>query len=194
MRVQFFPEIGVEAVTPAGGELYSFVRVYTIDGAMLDEDSGPGGAFRGPSVPKGTQLVPVTTKAAYKACVPAAGTFQPEGTCFLDDDGDGKFDRQAHDEITRASRLKAPVRYSRVPVSVETEDTFKRVFLFQGATSDSLRFSYREFTGGLARPAFTEELTIPRSDFPFSIRLKDLQLEVLGVDGMGMRYRLVKAD
>jgi hypothetical protein len=66
--------------------------------------------------------------------------------------------------------------------------------LFQGATSDSLRFSYREFSNDMARPAFTEDLSIPREPFPSMIMVKNLQLEVLAVSGMGMRYRVVKAN
>ncbi len=193
LSLQRFPEIGVESITPAGGDLYSYVRVYTVDGARLNGDSGPGSYLRGRAVPAGTQLVSVSSKAAFKACVPVEGTFEPNGPCFLDDDGDGKFDRQSTNDYNVAQRLKMTVPYSREPISIYREDSFKRVFLFQGATQDSLRFSYREFTGGLARPAFTEELVIPRSEFPFSIRLKELELEVLGVDGMGMRYRVVRA-
>jgi hypothetical protein len=194
LRLQFFPEIGAEAVTPAGGELYSFVRIRTIDGARLEEDSGPGSLWRGPSISKGTELIPVSTKVAFKACVPIKGTFQASGPCFLDDDGDGKFDRQAIDETTRAGRLKAPILYSRVPVSLFSEDSFKRVFLFQGANSDSLRFSYREFSDSLARAAFTEDISIPREPTPFMMAIKDLQIEVLGVDAMGLRYRILKAN
>ncbi|MGD9472067.1 MAG: hypothetical protein AB7V38_07900 [Novosphingobium sp.] len=44
----------------------------------------------------------------------------------------------------------------------------------------------------MARPAFTEELTIPREPFPAMIMLKNLQIEVLGVSGMGLQYRLIK--
>lgn len=110
----------------------------------------------------------------------------------MDDDGDGLFDRQATDDYNLAAKLKAPVPYSKIPISVSREDSFKRVILFQGATADSLRFSYREFSNDMARPAFTEELVIPREPFPAMIMIKNLQLEVLGVSGMGMRYRVIK--
>lgn len=185
------PEIGSESVASVGSELFSISRVYTIDGAKLEGDTGPGSYLRGRAVSTGTELVPVQTKAAYKACVPEEGTFDPDGPCFLDDDGDGKFDRQSTNDYNVAQRLRTPVPYSRLPISIYREDSFKRVFLFTGATVDSLRFSYREFSGGLARPAFTEELTIPRTELPFMVQLKDIQFEVLGVDGMGLRYRLV---
>lgn len=194
MRIESSPKIGAEAVVPAGEAIYSYARVYTIDGAQLKAGSGPGSYLRGRSVAAGTELVPVPTKSAYKACVPAPGTLDPDGPCFMDDDGDGQFDRQATNGYNMAQRLKEPVPYSRVPISLTREDSFKRLILFQGATSDSLRFSYREFDNDLARPAFTEDLTIPREQFPAMIRIKNLQIEVLGVTGMGLRYRVVRVD
>ncbi|MEH6789950.1 hypothetical protein [Parasphingorhabdus sp.] len=194
LTLKHSPELGVETVVPAGGEVYSFTRVYTLDGARLEADSGPGSYLRGRSISVGTELVSVGTKAAFKACVPIKGTFEPDGPCFLDDDGDGRFDRQATNDYNLAQRLKIPVPYSRLPISVYREDSLRRVFLFQGATQDSLRFSYREFSAGLARPAFTEELTIQLAEFPLMIQLKDIQLMVLRVDGMGMRYKVVRAN
>ncbi len=190
--LQRSPELGVETTVPAGGIVYSFMRVYTIDGARLNASSGPGSYIRGRTVEANTDLVPVKTKSFFKACVPAPGTFEPEGPCFMDDDGDGRFDRQATNDYNIAAKLKVPVPYVKVPISVTREDSFKRVILFQGSTSDSLRFSYREFSNDMARPAFTEELTVPREPFPSMIMIKDLQLEVLGVSGMGMRYRVIR--
>lgn len=193
MKVVSFPEIGVEAEVPAGGELYTFGRIYTIDGARLSAETRAGNWVSRPLLPAGTELVPVSTKVKFKACVPFPDTFEPKGPCLLDDDGDGIFDRQAGDDYETATRLKAPVPYTKAEISLARVDSFKRVFLFQGATSDSLRFSYREFQDNLARPAFTEDLTIPREQFPAVVMLKDLRLEVLGVSGMGLRYRVVDA-
>lgn len=82
--------------------------------------------------------------------------------------------------------------YIRLPISVTRDDSFKRVILFQGAAPDSIRFSYREFSKDIARPALTEELTVLREPFSLLLLVKNLQLEVLGVSGMGMRYRVIK--
>lgn len=194
VKIVSFPEIGTETSIPAGGEIYSFTRVYTLPGAQLDADAKAGSWLLEEKIAAGTQLIPVTTKAKFKACVPEAGTLIAKGPCFLDDDGDGKFDRQAADEIEMARKIKPPAPYTMTPVSVARDDNFKRAILFQGATADSLRFSYREFKNDMARPAFTEELTIPREPFPTMILLKDLQIEVLGVSGMGLRYRVIKAS
>lgn len=189
-----FPEVGVPNTIPAGGTIYSYVKMYAIPGARLDADTKAGDWLVERPVPAGTELVPVNTRAAFKACAPYPGSLEANGPCFLDDDGNGTFDRQARDNITIERKLKPPVPYSLVDVSVLRSDAFKRVILFQGANSDSLRFSYREFNDDMARPAFTEELTIPREPFPAMIMLKNLQIEVLGVSGMGLQYRLIKVD
>lgn len=193
MQIVSSPEMGVEAEVPAGGELYTYSRSYSIDGVKLDADTKAGDWLAEKEVPAGTKLVRVSSKAKFKGCVPLEDSFEGGGPCFLDDDGDGMFDRHARDGYTMARKLKEPVHYSPTEISLSRVDSFKRVFLFQGATSDSLRFSYREFQDSLARPAFTEDLTIPREQFPSVVMLKDLRIEVLGVSGMGLRYRVVDA-
>lgn len=194
MKIVSAPAIGEESTVGAGGDVYSFMRIYTIDGARIDVDTKAGDWLAEQAVPAGTMLVPVETTKKYKGCVPFSGTFEPSGPCFIDDDGDGRFDRHSRDQVVIFRKLKQPVPYTIVPVSIARADSFKRTILYQGATADSVRFSYREFKDDMARPAFTEELTIPREAFPTMARVKNLQIELLGVSGMGLRYRIVKAD
>lgn len=188
------PEIGKENTVPAGEELYSFNRLYTVEGYQLDASTKAGNWLLETPVEAGTRLIPVSTTKAAKACVPQLGTFTPVGPCFIDDNGDGLFDRHSADEVTMFRKLKPPVPYSRTSLIVTREDNFKKIFLFQGATVDTLRFSYREFRNDLARPAFTEELSILREPFPAMIMLKNLQIEILNVSGMGLSYRVIKVN
>lgn len=185
------PSVGEEATVAAGGELYSRARLFSIDGARLSANADWGSGIFKSVIPAGTELVSVQTKVKFKACAPIAGTFSPSSPCFLDDDGDGIFDRIAYDASTSAGKLKTPTPYERQPVYLVRQDSFKRVILYQGATADSIRFSYREFKDDLARPAFTEELVIPREPFPQRIAVKNLQVDVLAISGLGMRYRVV---
>jgi hypothetical protein len=188
------PEIGTSNTAVAGSPLYSFYRVYTTSGAKLGADTKAGNWLLEEKVPAGTELIPVKTSKAFKACVPIANTLSPDGPCFIDDDGDGLFDRQGPDEVAPFRKLKKPTPYSLTSVSVMRSDTLKTVVLYQGADASSLRFSYREFTNGIARAAFTEELSVPRESLPAMIMVKNLQIEVLGVDGMGLRYKVVKVN
>lgn len=93
-----------------------------------------------------------------------------------------------------AMKIKIPAPYSAATIFAVRTDAFKEVILYQGATADSVRFSYRQFKDDLARPAFTEELTIPREPFPAMMMVKNLQIEVMAVTGMGLRYRIVKVN
>ena len=193
-RLVTFPAVGVEATTPTGGELFTYGRLLTVKGAKLGDEVKAGNWLLEAVYTAGTDLIPVDTKASFKACIPYAGTLRASGPCFLDDDGDGRFDRHAGDEITRARKLRTPVPYTKAEVSVIQQDTLSFKILFQGGGSDNIRFSYREFSDDIARPAFTEELTIPREPFPQMIVLKKVQLEIIGLNGMGLRYRIVKLD
>ena len=188
------PEVGVETLISAGGDIYSYVRVYTINGARIETDTKAGDWLLEDKLPKGTVLVPVATSKKFKGCIPYPNTFDAKGPCLIDDDGDGTLDRHSRDEITLFRKVKEPVPYTLVPISIAQPDSLKRTILYQGATADSLRFSYREFKDDMARPAFTEELSIPREPFPAMIMVKNLQIEVLSVSGMGLRYRVVKVN
>jgi len=192
MQVISVPEVGAEATIPAGGEVYSYARVYTLDGAVLEQDAQVGLLFTKERVPKGTQLIPVASKSKFKACVPYANTFTASGPCYLDDDGDGLFDRNSQDEGSIAIKSRPPTPYNRVKITIIREDSFKRSILYQGASADAIRFSYREFKNDIARPAFTEELTIPREQLPAMIMVKNIQMEVKTVSGMGLTYRIVR--
>lgn len=180
-----------EALTIAPGEeLFSFLRAYSTDGAALDVKVKAGNWMLEQWYEAGTELVPVTTSSKFKACVSTPGTLDASGTCFLDDDGDGTFDRHAGDSTTMARRLKPPIRYTKRSVTAFREDSFKYVIIFTGGTQQDLRFSYREFKDNLARPAFTEDLVVPRGSFPQMIRLKDHQFQIEGIDGMGFALQI----
>lgn len=187
------PAIGEEALVPAGREIYSHHRQYILKGVETDIDVRPAGLFglRMPTVPAGSKLVPVKSSAALKACVPLAGTFVADGPCFLDDDGDGLFDRSALDNIKMALKLKSPVPYSASDLEIVGRDSFRSTIIYQGSGSDSLKFSYREFSDNLARPAFTEDLLVPREAVPSLVMVKNLKLEVISVSGLGLKYRIV---
>lgn len=184
-----FPAVGQPAVAAPGEELYLYWKKYTVDGAKISVKVKAGQWLVEDTIAAGTQLVRVESKSGFKACVPTEGTLIASGLCLLDDDGDGTFDRHTDGIITR--RYKVPAPYVHSPISVSGVDALKRTILFSGATGDSLRFSYREFAGDIARPAFTEELTVPREPFPQLIRLKGHTFEITGLTGLGLQYRLV---
>jgi len=85
------------------------------------------------------------------------------------------------------------VPYRRSILPLDAPDNLRQMILYQGATSDTLRLSYREFRGDLARPAFTEELAVPITrEFPQDIVVKNIRFRLFGLDGTGLTYEIVQ--
>lgn len=193
VKLVTFPNKGESTTAAAGDEIFAYSRLYTVEGAVLDDRAKAGNWLLQDWYEAGTRLVPVSSKAIFKACVPDPGTLNTyNGVCFLDDDGDGTFDRSAADFVATATKLKTKVHYSRSPISVQRDDAFKFLLLYQGATADTFRFSYREFKNDMARAAFTEELTVPREPLPMMMRLKGHTFQVNSASGLGITFKLVE--
>lgn len=73
-------------------------------------------------------------------------------------------------------------------VSVEN---FRQELLYQGKAGSTVKLSYREFTGDLARPAFTQELTFDLTEGPV-VGAKGARIEVLEATNTSIRYRLMQ--
>jgi hypothetical protein len=179
------PPVGVERTATIGSPVVEKFRFDAVKVGMADSDVVKGTLTGNITIRAGEPLYQVQSKARYKAC-------SQSGPCALDDDGDGTFDRIALDDTVAALRLKAPVRYQiKDAVAPGSSGNFKQVVSYLGVSGDTLRFSYREFLNDMARPAFTEELTFPiTKTYPQGVAFKDVKMTILGIDGMGLRYRL----
>lgn len=179
------PAVGEQTVVSVGSIIHEYSKVFSFD-AVIPEAEMRGGQWVVPiTVPAGSTMFPVSTRVSLKACL-------PNGACGLDDDGDGTFDRMAKDDYSTALKLKVKVPYKLSRVEVERPDSLRQVVMYQGATTDSLRLSYREFQNNMARPAFTEDLTIPLgTSFPQDVAVKKIKLRVHSIDGLGMRYEIL---
>lgn len=114
--------------------------------------------------------------------------YEEYGVCAVDEDGDGRF------ELVRGGRfkddefkLKVPVPYKVEKVTVFVPSNNPRRIVYLGGTAGEMRFSYREFTTtGLARPAFTEDLTVPVTNFPVTLTLKGVRFTVFAQSALGL--------
>lgn len=197
VKVSSVPAPGEERTVSVGNPIHEYTRYISLDIAI------PSGRMRvAPlliplTIEAGTPLFSISTKARFKGCMKSttwpADLSSLSGPCALDDDGDGTFDRIAKDDVSAGLKLKTPASYKRATVPVDAPDNLRQTLLYAGATSDGLRLSYREFRNDLARPAFTEELTIPiTKTFPQDVAVKDMRLRLLAIDGLGLRYMIVK--
>ena len=186
------PPVGERLHAAAGDALAESKPVIFSTGAALVEPvTAPAKVEAGLVLPVGAPMYEIGTSKAFKAC--AIGV-QVRGwePCLIDDDGDGTFDRMARNDIAKAYPLPARAAYKRLSmVDRPTTAGLRRVIVYQGAASDSLRLSYREFVDNLARDAFTEELTIPlAAGFPQQFAAKGITFTLYGLSPLGIDYQI----
>lgn len=191
------PEIGVASQASIGDEILSEFRFRGLPGVILRGDIAANwGSAEAVNLPSGTALAIIREKKT-KAC--QSRTNLGWVNCVIDMDSDGRFDRVSFNDVGGTKEIVPPVPYEREPVSIGVNprygegDDFKRVYVFTGMVGNALTVSYREFNNDFARPAFTEALSIPLGPtFPQRVAIKGHVLEIIGVDGMGLSYRLEK--
>lgn len=129
--------------------------------------------------------------------IAACNYYLGDKQCLVDANRDGIFEAGGRllSSGTVLLPLKAPVPY-RPPTTVEVKDPsgeFRADIVFLGEGAGVLRFGYREFHNDMARPAFSEELTIAKpAKLPAAIALKDLSVEILEISPAGIRFAAAK--
>ncbi|MBC3916443.1 hypothetical protein H8L32_02980 [Undibacterium sp. CY18W] len=138
-------------------------------------------------------------------CVNPAGQYETDlgkmAGCFVDTDNDGKFDVSVYPTYNIRHKMDAPAAYELVTETktIETrsieEFDYVTEMLYQGVSKGEIRISYREFKGGLARPAFTQDLTYEIDpDGTSVIVFRDVKLKVLKANREEITYVLVRPN
>ncbi|MEQ9490081.1 MAG: hypothetical protein RIM72_13925 [Alphaproteobacteria bacterium] len=84
------------------------------------------------------------------------------------------------------------VAFERTDLITETNKNFKQEFIYSGRDSESLYFTYREFSGDLARPAFTQNATysITAGDI---VAFKNLRLKIIKATNTEVTYQVLSS-
>lgn len=194
------PEVGTEQTVAVGGTLWEQYQYKGQPGVII---AAPvlerWGSLDKVDLPADAPLAIVRDKKKLRACQSSLRlTIAPVtiwSSCLTDLDMDGKFDEASYSDNGSSKKLDPPVAYERAIVEMGGDDarTFTKRLLFLGSDGNSLKLSYREFASGTARPAFTEDLTLSLGKtFPQNVAVKDRVITLLGIDGMGLKYKLAK--
>lgn len=190
---------GVDLHASAGEELVRYSPGLIIGGAAAEQDITQTIGKESISIPAGTVMEQVVTSSALKVCHNLGKT---QLGCALDDDGDGTFDRVSRFQGRKAVPIAQPVKYQRVAdVRIKVGDALwtdplrglESALLYQGSDGKTIRLSYREFIDGIARDAFSEELTLPLgASMPTQIAAKGFVFTIKEINGLGMRFTIDK--
>lgn len=122
----------------------------------------------------------------------AFGDRNVEG-CLADTHGKQVFDATTFPGYDRYFALNSPVPYEvKVTESaVESKDDFYVDVLYQGMSKGEVKISYREYSNGIARPAFTQDVLYELdADGTGIIGFKGLRIKVLKATGYDLEYVL----
>lgn len=198
-RVEKETPKGTDMTVPVGGVVWEKAASDGAPGVTIDAAvQANWGSLENVDLPAGANLITIRKKK-LKACRQQTVTrlsgmnFGGWRDCLIDTDSDGRFDRVSFNEVAGAKNISPPVAYTQgtVPIAGGEAQSFKRTITFLGKSGADIRLSYREFANDMARPAFTEDLTLPLPPpFPETMVVKNIRVTILGLDGSGLRYRL----
>ena len=187
------PELGIEASAPVGGVVFSqfdYLKIvgFKTVGSLTMPLRFPLKAV----VPAGTRLTQVVIDGVGGYCTESITVYTADGaaigpSCFVDTDGDSRFDIEAaHDR-----ELPVPMAFERFE-DVGAAKGFKYELLYNGCSDDVLHLSYREYVDNMARPAYFQDVTYAyRNEGPTQIAFRGVRIEVLSADNTAIRYRVV---
>lgn len=116
--------------------------------------------------------------------------------CLVDVDKDGTFDYSMFSTREKYFPLSNKARYESAVTSeeeVEVKGAQRVDFIYQGLSKGVLKFSYREFHNGIARPAFTQDLTYDiDADGTAAIGFKGMRIKVLKATNQNITYTIEK--
>lgn len=87
---------------------------------------------------------------------------------------------------------KIPVAYADSKSESWSKDSFKKELIYGGLSQKSISISYREFSDGTARPAFSQELKYDLNDGDV-IGFRGARFQVLKATNTTIKYKMLKA-
>ena len=192
------PVVGEASSASVGSPMMEEYRYVGTEGVIIDQAvlANWGSAER-VDLPTGAGLF-IIRERRLKACqtretfahLPGAPSVWRN--CLVDTNEDGRFDKVIYSEDGFSKTIDPPAPYHRgiVEVSGDASQNFRRLLIYSGVSGGALRLSYREFSNDMARPAFTEDLTIPLdSTYPQEIAVKSYRFSIEAIDGIGIHYK-----
>jgi hypothetical protein len=81
--------------------------------------------------------------------------------------------------------------YKRVHLQTENQSSFQQTLIYNGKVGSKINIGYREFQGGLARAAFSNEVEYDLSESK-TIRYKGAVLDVIDANNQSITYKLTR--
>jgi len=89
------------------------------------------------------------------------------------------------------ARLKEPLEYTPTTRPSKTENYFEKNFLYNGKSGNIIKFTYREFSNSVARPAFTQDIQYDLNESNI-IGFQNMRMEIINTSNTSITYKIIK--
>ena len=189
------PPIGEERTANVGDELVRQGTYREHEGIRLSETASvglfgsysfsPGEYLKTGSNKSGSYYQP--TGLAGSGSVQVAALADPFQSIMVKADGRSICGVSVFDAYT----CKKSDNIQTIMVPIVSEDTLQQTLLYNGKIGDTLNIGYREFSGRVARPAFSNDVEYDLIESSI-IAYKGAQIEVLEANNQLIRYRVIR--
>lgn len=191
------PAIGMEAKVTVGESLLRAGVLTTITRSKARLKADATGSMDMGYQMKAAAGTELTVKRRVEngftlACLDLLGISGKVISCLVDRTGTRVFDSSTFAVRDKYFPLDKPVPYTVQPgevEQVENQPDFHVDALYQGLAKGVIKISFREFKGGLARPAFTQDVNYElEADGTGLVAFRNIRIKVLKATGTELRY------
>lgn len=86
---------------------------------------------------------------------------------------------------------RTPIEYKEIEIINYSSEYYKKEIIYNGKVGDAIKFTYREFTDNIARPAFTQDLQYDLSESNI-IGFKGLRIQIEKATNTNITYIVLK--
>lgn len=83
------------------------------------------------------------------------------------------------------------IKFEVAEINRTTKASFQQTLIYNGKIGDEVNFSYREFSGDLARPAFNSDVKYDLSKSK-KVGYKGAVIEIIEADNLEIKYKIIK--
>jgi hypothetical protein len=110
-----------------------------------------------------------------------------------DSDGDMAFDLWRGFPLHNLMKLAMPAPFEVADLPAPSTAGVKQEILYQGISGNVLNVSYREFSGDMARPAFTQDVKYTlNSSGPTEVAFRQARLRILSADNEKVTFEVLR--
>jgi hypothetical protein len=204
-KIEFidFPQIGRSSTVNIGDSLLSKAKVETRDGFYLNESvSGTydyytqlqfneGDYYEYSEMNTYRQFMPTNPESiAAKSSLVGDYKWAKLNAGLQINKEDKTIKGWVDDPIFHTLDLDKKASITKKTVTLVNSTNFKQELIYNGKSGNIARFLYREYSGTLARPAFSQEVTYDLSEST-TIGFKKVRIEVLGTTNTSITYKVI---